>query len=118
VGRAITVAILAAALALAAPFAAHAAGLGKLTVLSPLGAQLNAEIEIVAEQGLADLRGLSPKQRARAIIANCVHPDYQPLLGDYFVRACRDSFGKHTPHLLSEALSWHQRYLDTGSMRP
>ena len=73
---------------------------------------------VVTEQGLADLRGLSPKQRARAIIANCVHPDYQPLLGDYFVRACRDSFGKHTPHLLSEALSWHQRYLDTGSMRP
>ena len=47
-GRGITVAILAAALALAAPFAAHAAGLGKLTVLSPLGAHLNAEIEIVA----------------------------------------------------------------------
>jgi pilus assembly protein FimV len=48
VGRAITVAILAAALAIAAPLAAHAAGLGKLTVLSPLGQPLNAEIEIVA----------------------------------------------------------------------
>jgi pilus assembly protein FimV len=57
VGRAITVAIIAAALALAAPFAAHAAGLGKLNVLSPLGQPLNAEIEIVAlrpgeEEGL------------------------------------------------------------------
>ena len=57
VGRAITVAIMAAALALAAPFAAHAAGLGKLNVLSPLGQPLNAEIEIVAlrpgeEEGL------------------------------------------------------------------
>ena len=56
-GRAITVAIFAAALALAAPFAAHAAGLGKLNVLSPLGQPLNAEIEIVAlrpgeEEGL------------------------------------------------------------------
>ena len=56
-GRAITVAIIAAALALAAPFAAHAAGLGKLNVLSPLGQPLNAEIEIVAlrpgeEEGL------------------------------------------------------------------
>ena len=30
------------------PFAAHAAGLGKLTVLSPLGQPLDAEIEIVA----------------------------------------------------------------------
>ncbi|HKU45250.1 MAG TPA: pilus assembly protein FimV, partial [Burkholderiales bacterium] len=46
--RTITAAILAAALALALPFAAHAAGLGKITVLSPLGQPLNAEIEIVA----------------------------------------------------------------------
>ena len=72
---------------------------------------------VVTEQGLADLRGLSPKQRARAIIANCAHPDYRPLLDDYFERACRESVGKHTPHLLDEALSWHQRYLETGRMR-
>jgi len=71
---------------------------------------------VVTEQGLADLRGLSPKQRARTIIANCAHPDYRPLLWDYFERACRDSHGRHTPHLLGEALSWHQRLLDTGSM--
>ncbi|WP_293759706.1 acetyl-CoA hydrolase/transferase family protein [uncultured Aquitalea sp.] len=73
---------------------------------------------IVTEQGLADLRGLSPKQRARAMIANCAHPDYRPQLEDYFDRACRDSKGKHTPHLLAEALSWHQRLLDEGSMKP
>lgn len=72
---------------------------------------------VVTEQGLADLRGLSPKQRARAVIARCAHPDYRPMLQDYFDRACRDSYGKHTPHLLDEALSWHQRYLDSGSMR-
>jgi succinyl-CoA:acetate CoA-transferase len=72
---------------------------------------------IVTEQGLADLRGLSPKQRARLVIANCAHPDYRPLLQDYFDRACRDSRGKHTPHLLGEALSWHQGFLDTGHMR-
>src|SRR5688572_21288808 len=46
--KAITVAILAAACALVAPLAAHAAGLGKITVHSPLGQPLNAEIEIVA----------------------------------------------------------------------
>jgi pilus assembly protein FimV len=39
---------LAAALALAAPLALQAAGLGRLTVTSTLGAPLNAEIEIVA----------------------------------------------------------------------
>ena len=47
-GRAVSFAILAAALALIAPFSAHAAGLGRLNVLSPLGQPLNAEIEIVA----------------------------------------------------------------------
>jgi len=46
----ISIAIFAAALGLAGPFAAHAAGLGRLTVLSPLGQPLNAEIEIVSLQ--------------------------------------------------------------------
>ena len=72
---------------------------------------------LVSEQGLADLRGLSPKQRAQQVIDHCAHPDYRPMLQDYLDRAVRDSRGKHTPHLLGEALSWHQRFLDTGSMR-
>ncbi|HVI56256.1 MAG TPA: acetyl-CoA hydrolase/transferase family protein [Luteibacter sp.] len=72
---------------------------------------------VVTEQGLADLRGLPPRHRARQMIDHCVHPDYRPQLEDYFDRALRDSYGKHTPHLLPEALSWHQRWLDTGSMR-
>ena len=71
---------------------------------------------IVTEQGLADLRGLSPRQRAQALIANCAHPDWRPLLQDYFDRA-RQQGAQHTPHLLGEALSWHQRYLETGSMK-
>lgn len=72
---------------------------------------------VVTEQGLADLRGLSPKQRARVVINNCAHPDYRPLLQDYFDRALRDSPGKHTPHLLREALSWHERFIEAGSMK-
>lgn len=71
---------------------------------------------IVTEQGLADLRGLSPKQRARTIIENCAHPDYRSALHDYLERATASSFGKHTPHLLDESLSWHQRFLDEGHM--
>ena len=42
---------------------------------------------IVTEQGLADLRGLSPKQRAQVIIDQCAHPDYRDQLQDYFDRA-------------------------------
>ena len=72
---------------------------------------------IVTEQGLADLRGLSPRKRAQLIIDRCAHPEWRPLLQDYFDRAQRQG-ARHTPHLLGEALSWHQRCLETGSMRP
>jgi succinyl-CoA:acetate CoA-transferase len=72
---------------------------------------------IVTEQGLADLRGLSPKQRAGVIIENCAHPDYKPMLKDYYARARQHSYGQQSPSLLTEALSWHQRYIDTGSMK-
>ena len=73
---------------------------------------------VVTEQGLADLRGLSPTQRAKLIIETCSHPDYRPALRDYFNRAERLSYGKHTPHLLTESLNWHSRYLRTGHMLP
>ena len=71
---------------------------------------------VVTEQGLADLRGLSPTQRARLVIENCAHPDYRPALKDYFNRAEKLSYAKHTPHLLTESLSWHTRYLRCGHM--
>ena len=71
---------------------------------------------IVTEQGLADLRGLSPRQRAQVIIDRCAHPDYRPQLQDYFDRA-RQRGAQHTPHILGEALGWHQRFEETGSMK-
>lgn len=73
---------------------------------------------IVTEQGLADLRGLSPKERAALIIANCAHPDYRPMLTDYYERAKKGAYGLQSPSLPSEALSWHQRFMETGSMMP
>ena len=72
---------------------------------------------VVTERGLADLRGLSPRQRARLIIEKCANPDYKGTLLDYLSCAERLSYGKHTPHLLTEALGWHSRYLRSGSMR-
>jgi succinyl-CoA:acetate CoA-transferase len=80
---------------------------------------INQDVQvIVTEQGLADLRGLSPKQRARLIIEKCAHPEYRPMLLDYFARAQKGSYGLHAPSLPGEALSWHQRFMDTGTMRP
>jgi succinyl-CoA:acetate CoA-transferase len=71
---------------------------------------------VVTEQGLADLRGLPPRRRAQQIIDHCAHPDYRPALQDYLDRAIATTSG-HTPHLLDEALSWHARFLKTGSMQ-
>ncbi|HYG67378.1 MAG TPA: acetyl-CoA hydrolase/transferase C-terminal domain-containing protein, partial [Anaeromyxobacteraceae bacterium] len=72
---------------------------------------------IVTEQGLADLRGLSPRNRAKQIIEKCSHPDFRPALREYYRRALELSPGKHTPHLLEEAFAWHTRYLRTGTMK-
>ncbi len=69
----------------------------------------------VTEQGLADLRWKSPVERAELIIEQCAHPDYRPMLRDYLARAKRG--GGNTPILLDEALSWHERYERTGSMK-
>jgi Acetyl-CoA hydrolase len=71
---------------------------------------------IVTEQGLADLRGLSPKERALCIIRNCSHPDYRALLLDYFDRACTECGEVQTPMLLDECFSFHRRFRETGSM--
>jgi succinyl-CoA:acetate CoA-transferase len=71
---------------------------------------------LVTEQGLADLRGLAPRERAPLIIEHCAHPLYRDLLRDYYREACRR--GGHTPHLLEEAFRWHLRQMQTGTMQP
>jgi len=70
---------------------------------------------LVTDIGLADLRGLAPRERAQKIIDNCVHPDFREELQSYFDRACER--GGHTPHLLEEAFSWHLRLQQTGTMK-
>lgn len=70
---------------------------------------------LVTDIGLADLRGLAPRERAQKIIDNCVHPDFREELQSYFDRACER--GGHTPHLLEEAFSWHLRLAETGTMK-
>jgi succinyl-CoA:acetate CoA-transferase len=71
---------------------------------------------IVTEQGLADLRGLAPRERAKVIINNCAHPMYKDALLEYYNEASKR--GGHTPHLLEEALAWHVRYQEHGTMLP
>lgn len=72
---------------------------------------------IVTEQGVADLRGLSPKERAKLIIENCTSGEYREMLREYFQESLETSKYKHTPHNLEKAFSWHKRFLETGSMK-
>ena len=69
---------------------------------------------IITEVGLADLRGLAPRERAHLIIENCTHPIYRDGLRDYFKRALKR--GGQTPHLLEEAFSWHHAFRQRGTM--
>lgn len=69
---------------------------------------------IVTDVGLADLRGLAPRERAQKIIQNCVAEPYKQMLLDYLAEA--ELRGGQTPHVLEKAFSWHVRYRETGTM--
>lgn len=68
---------------------------------------------IATEQGVADLRGKSPMQRAELIIENCAHPDYKQLLWDYL----KIAKGGQTHHYLPAAFAMHDSLARKGDMR-
>ncbi len=69
----------------------------------------------VTEYGVADVRGLCPRERSRVIINNCAHPDYRPLLLDY-VKEAERTCGGHTPHDLERVFEFHNNLKRHGSM--
>lgn len=68
---------------------------------------------VITEQGIADLRGKDPSERAKLIVENCAHPDYRGELTEYY----QSVKGGHTPQTLNMAFAMHQQFLRTGSMR-
>ncbi|QCB29141.1 succinate CoA transferase [Corynebacterium endometrii] len=70
---------------------------------------------IITEYGVADLRGLAPRERAEKVIA-VAHPDYRPLLQEYFDRAMQNKF-VHTPHDLKTAFDFQINFAEKGDMR-
>ena len=75
---------------------------------------------LVTEQGLADLRGLAPRERARRIIDHCAHPEYRPILHAYLSRASRDCLARgrgHEPHLLHKVFKMQRNLERHGTMR-
>lgn len=75
---------------------------------------------LVTEQGLADLRGLAPRQRAACIIDNCVHPEYRPILQDYYdcaLKECLASGSAHEPHMLEKVFKMNSHLKKYGTMK-
>jgi acetyl-CoA hydrolase len=68
---------------------------------------------VVTEQGVADLRGKDPHERARLIIEKCAHPDYREDL----LHFCNEVKGGHTPGTLKDSFIFHRQFLETGSMK-
>jgi len=72
-------------------------------------------VQVVAtEQGLADLRGVGPMQRAELIIKKCAHPAYK----DYLWRYIRNARLGHIRHDLKQCFELHRNLLAYGKMLP
>ncbi|PLW77030.1 acetyl-CoA hydrolase/transferase C-terminal domain-containing protein [Cohaesibacter celericrescens] len=75
---------------------------------------------VVTEQGLADLRGLAPRDRARTIINNCAHPDYKEQMMDYFLMAEKDCLARgvgHEPQLWDRVFKMQLNLAKNGTMK-
>jgi len=90
---------------------------GKISTIVPMVSHLDSSEHsvqvIITEQGVADLRGKSPADRAKSLIENCAHPDYRPLLRDYVALAGEG----HSPQTLRAAFAMHLAFADAGDMR-
>jgi len=90
---------------------------GKISTIVPLVTHMDHSEHsvqvVITEQGVADLRGLDPHQRARLIIRNCAHPEFQDQLWQYLEYVKQG----HTPQSLSLAFAMHRQYDRTGDMR-
>ena len=69
----------------------------------------------ITEQGVADIRGLSPIKRAKLIIEKCSHPDFKDQLYDYLKMSQRKN--GHEPVDLAHAFDMHLKLTETGSMK-
>jgi len=92
---------------------------GRISTIVPMVTHVDTpdhDVDVViTEQGVCDLRGLSPREKARLVIDRCAHPDYRDLLDDYYRRAVER--GGHIPHVLGDAFSLHQALEEHGDMR-
>jgi succinyl-CoA:acetate CoA-transferase len=92
---------------------------GKVSAIVPMVSHVDHtehDVDIlVTEQGLADLRGLDPTEKAETIIRQCAHPDFKGVLSAYLARAKKEP--GHIPVALEDAHAFHLRLKQSGSMQ-
>jgi acyl-CoA hydrolase len=90
---------------------------GKISAIVPMVSHVDHSEHsvniVVTEQGVADLRGKSPMERAKTIIENCAHPDYKNLLWDYLKIAQKGQTWQN----LRAAFAMHDTLAREGDMR-
>jgi len=90
---------------------------GAISTIVPMVAHLDHSEHsvqvLVTDQGVADLRGKDPAERAREIVDKCAHPEYRKQLHAYF-DGVKDG---HTPHTLRSAFAMHEAFMETKDMR-
>lgn len=91
---------------LALPSTAAGGDISRIVPMVPHVDHTEHDIDVVVtEQGVADLRGNSPRETAAALITHCAHLDYRDELQDYLDRGKEN--GGHIPHDIETALDWH-----------
>jgi succinate CoA transferase len=89
---------------------------GKISAFVPMVSHLDHSEHsvkiIISEHGVADLRGKSPRQRAREIINHCVDPTYRSLLNEYLDMGIKG----HTPQNLNCCFAFHREFAQSGDM--
>ncbi len=90
---------------------------GKISAIVPMVSHMDHSEHsvkiLITEYGVADLRGLSPVQRAESIIKNCVGPEYKTLLTEYLKLGVKG----HTSQHLEACFALHNAFIKTGDMR-
>jgi succinate CoA transferase len=89
---------------------------GKISTIVPLVSHMDHSEHsvqvVVTENGIADLRGKTPNERAHLIIEKCAHPKFYDALLRYAEMAKQGQ----TPQTLAKAFAFHEQFLRTGDM--
>jgi acetyl-CoA hydrolase len=91
---------------------------GRISTIVPMASHVDHNEHsvhvVVTDQGVADLRGLGPIERANALIDNCAHPAYRPYLHKYL----EDAPPGHIRHDLLKCFEMHRNLMEAGAMLP